>query len=251
MSEFPPSGRFLAQIEAAATSNTGIAMNDSLQSLLQLGESNPAVHLLAVTALQSRASADFARPPTDPFGGVFLADETPATLKTDGLAGALARIGQAEAASQAAAGLAREGRRYADELLELPAPARDAALKSLRKRSWSFGGIGIRRLPLAASQGAITELVRVEPGFGAAEHDHTGDELTLVLTGAYGDGHGAYQPGEISHAGAGFVHTPRAEFGGVCYLMLSTFGEAKFTGRIGVLQRFTGFPWQPRIDEHE
>ena len=138
---------------------------------------------------------------------------------------------------------------HAGELLGLPAPVRDAGLKALGRRGWSFGGLGIKRLPLVASGGAITELVRVEPGRGAAEHDHTADELTLVLTGAYNDGHAHYGPGEISRAGPGFLHAPRAEPGELCYLMLISFGPARFTGQIGLIQRFTGFPWQPKVDE--
>jgi putative transcriptional regulator len=229
--------------------NSGIGMISSLQSLRRAGETNPAIGLLASTAVQLRASANFARLPTDSIGGVLLAEETPARLDAKALGGALVEIDQAEAANRSAARLMLQNPPYADELVNLPAPARDAALKSLRRRSWSFGGVGIRRLPLIASCGTITELVRVEPGFGAAEHDHSDDELTLILAGAYSDGHDLYQPGEISRAGPGFIHTPRAEPGEVCYVMLSAFGQAKFTGRIGLLQRFTGFPWQPGIDE--
>jgi hypothetical protein len=29
--------------------------------------------------------------------------------------------------------------------------------------------------------------------------------------------------------------------------MLVTYGPAKFTGRIGLLQKLTGFPWSPRV----
>jgi putative transcriptional regulator len=231
--------------------NAGVGLDGSLRSLMRAGEANKALRLLAATAVALRAGSDFMQGPADPLGGALLADETPATLGAEVLANTLSLIDQAEAAERQAVGMALENRPFAHELLDLPAPVRDAALKSLQRRNWSFGGFGIRRLPLAASGGAITELVRVEPGRGAAEHGHVADELTLVLTGAYSDGHGLYRPGELAYAGPGFMHVPKAEPGEVCYLMLTAFGQARFTGQIGLLQRLTGFPWQPRIDEDE
>ena len=231
--------------------NAGVGMDGSLRSLMRAGEANKAVRLLAATAVELRAGADFLQRPVDPLGGALLGEETPAALDAGALASTLSMIDQAEATERQAVGMALENRPFAHELLALPATVRDAALRSLRRRGWSFGGFGIRRLPLAASGGAITELVRVEPGRGAAEHNHVADEMTLVLTGAYSDGHGLYGPGELAYAGPGFMHVPKAEPGDICYLMLTAFGQAKFTGQIGLLQRFTGFPWQPRIDEDE
>jgi len=224
----------------------GVGGRTSLAALRRAGAANAAVRLLAATATEMRAVETFARLEMDPIGGALLADEAPAPLDDQSLARTLARIENGEAADLRAAQLADGPDER--ELLGLPAPVRDAGLKALRWRGWSFGGFGIRRLPLIASGGAITELVRVEPGFGAAEHDHTAEELTLVLTGAYNDGDARYDPGEISRAGPGFLHAPRAEPGELCYLLLISFGPARFTGRFGLLQRLTGFPWQPKVD---
>jgi len=220
------------------------AVVGSETSLAALGrQASAAVRLLARAATEMRVGADFVALDADPLGGALLAQEAPATLDDLALARTLAVIDDADAADRWAAGQARAGRPYAAELLGLPGPVRDAGLKALGRRGWSFGGFGIRRLPLVASGGATAELVRVEPGRGAAEHDHTADELTLVLTGA------RYEPGEISHAGPGFLHAPRAELGELCYLMLISFGPARFTGQFGLMQRLTGFPWQPKVDE--
>jgi putative transcriptional regulator len=221
----------------------------SLEALRRAGEANAAVRLLARAATEMRAGADFAVLEADPLGGALLAQETPAALGKQALTQTLAVIDDADAADRWAAHQVRSGHLHARELLGLPAPVRDAGLRALSRRGWSFGGFGIRRLPLVTSGGATAELVRVEPGHGAAEHDHTADELTLVLTGAYNDGQARYAPGEVSHAGPGFQHAPRAEPGELCYLILISFGPARFTGRIGLLQRLTGFPWQPKVDE--
>ena len=226
-----------------------IGVATSLAALRRVGEANVAVRLLARTATQIRAGADFAQLTLDPLGGALMEDEAPVALDERALTRAEAMIDDAEAADRRAARQAHAGGPHARELLGLPDPVRDAALRALSRRGWSFGGLGIRRLPLVAGGGAIAELVRVEPGRGAAEHDHTADELTLVLTGAYNDGHARYAPGEISHAGPGFLHAPRAELEDLCYLMLISFGPTRFTGQIGLLQRLTGFPWQPKVDE--
>jgi len=220
----------------------------SLTALRRAGEANSAVRLLAATAMEMRGGADFARSEVDSVAGILLAAETPAALGDDALTQTLGLIDQAELNDEQAARQAAKTGRHAMELLDLPAPARDAGLKALSRRRWSFGGLGIRRLPLIASGDAILELVRVEPGFGAAEHDHSADELTLVLSGAYNDGLSRYEPGEISHVGPGQLHSPRAERDGLCYLLLISFGPARFTGQFGLLQRLTGFPWQPEVE---
>ena len=88
--------------------------------------------------------------------------------------------------------------------------------------------------------------MRIEPGMGAAEHDHDGDELTLILTGAYFDGHADYAAGDVSLARHGFTHAPKAKPGAVCYVLAVTYGPARFKGLIGALQTLTGFPWEPK-----
>ena len=225
--------------------DAGVGGANSLAALRRAGEANPAVRLLTVVASDMRAGADFERLDIDPVGGALLIDEPPEAVGADALTRTLSLIDQAEANDRQAAQQAARNLPFAKELLDLPAPVRDAGLKALRRRRWSFGGFGIKRLPLIASGGAIIELVRVEPGRGAAEHDHTAEELTLVLTGTYNDGHARYEPGEISHAAPGFMHAPCAEPGELCYLMLISFGPAVFTGQFGLLQRLIGFPWQP------
>jgi putative transcriptional regulator len=84
--------------------------------------------------------------------------------------------------------------------------------------------------------------MRIEPGRGVAEHDHEDDELTLVLTGAYNDGEWAYGPGDVSLARPGFSHTPRAEPGEVCYVLVAFKGAPRFKGLFGLAQRLFGFP---------
>lgn len=233
-----------------AFDRTMTEQTETLETLFAARRDDPAIRLLARTTAAMRTDADYFRREDDVAGGLFLTEEAPTGLSEDAFAKALARIDQDAAKDRQAQERAQASRdpRLA-ELQTLPSPLREAALEALEHRSWTFGGFGIRRLALISKDGALAELIRVEPGFGAAEHDHQGDEFTLVVTGAYRDRHGVFQPGDLAHARPGDRHTPRAEPGAVCYLMLVSYGTPKFTGRIGWLQRTTGFPWAPAIDE--
>jgi putative transcriptional regulator len=222
-------------------------MTETLDALLGARMADPAIGLLARTATALRADADYFHREDDVAGGLFLRHEEPAGLSEDALDQALARIAADDALDRRVAEQVAPGDARSAELLALPSPLREAAIEALKHRRWAFGGFGIRRLALAGGENAQAELIRVEPGFGAADHDHGGDEYTLVVTGAYRDSTGVYEPGDVALARPGFSHTPRAEPGEVCYLLLVAEGPAKFSGRIGLLQRTIGFPWAPRI----
>lgn len=216
----------------------------TLSSVLDAHGDNRAVALLARTTHAMRADAGFVARDDDVASAVFLAEEEPAGLAADALNRVLAEI-DAEAAADTEATSALAGQAYADELAALPPPVREAALDALaRDARWSFAGFGIQRLALFSDAGARAVLMRIEPGHGVAAHDHEDEELTLVLTGAYNDGDAAYRPGDVSLARPGFSHTPRAEPGEVCYVLLAFKGAPKFKGVFGLAQRLFGFPTQ-------
>jgi putative transcriptional regulator len=221
---------------------------ERLGELFDARISDPAIGLLAQTTAAMRADADYFRREDDVASGLFLAAEAPAGLSDDALNRALARIDAVSDLDQRAAEQTAGDERAA-ELRALPSPLREAALEALKHRGWTFGGFGIRRLALMAGDGTEAELMRVEPGFGAAEHDHAAEELTLIVTGAYDDGHGRYQAGDLSVAKPGFSHAPKAEMGEVCYLLAVTYGPPKFHGAFGLLQGALGFPWTPKADK--
>jgi putative transcriptional regulator len=208
--------------------------------------SDPAISLLAQTTAAMRADADYFRREDDVASGLFLATEAPAGLSDDALNRALARIDEVADLDRRAVEQTRAGDERAAELRALPSPLREAALEALKHHGWTFGGFGIRRLALMTGDGTEAELMRVEPGFGAAPHDHGAEELTLIVTGAYDDGHGRYQAGDLSVAKPGFTHAPKAEMGEVCYLLAVTYGPPKFQGAFGLLQGALGFPWTPK-----
>lgn len=215
----------------------------SLNAYLAERQDDPAIRLLAETTAAMRADAAYLADGRDGAGGAFLAEEAPAALGDDALARVLARIEAAAAQDERARRAAADP--VTAEVAALPSPVREAALKALEHDRWRVGGPGIRRLPLAVGE-THCELMRIEPGRGAADHDHDGDELTLVLTGAYHDGHAGYGPGDVSLARPGFNHTPTARPGEVCYVLAVTYGAPRFSGLVGWIQKLTGFPWEPK-----
>jgi putative transcriptional regulator len=216
---------------------------ETLAAVFEAGRGNRAVELLAQTTFAMRADAGFVEREDDLAAAVFLAEEEPATLAAGALDRVFDRIEAAETLDRRALALADARDGLTAEIASLPSPVREAALQAMdEQHRWTFAGLGIQRLSLFTDRGEHAELLRIEPGHGVADHDHEGEELTLVLTGAYHDGHAAYLPGDASVARPGFVHTPKAEPGEVCYVLLAYRGALKFKGVFGLAQRAFGFP---------
>jgi putative transcriptional regulator len=208
----------------------------SLNDVLAGRRDDPAIRLLADTVAALRADAAFEARPEDPAAGALLSEETPTSLDSDALDAVMARIDAATGLDATARARAAKGK-WAGEIAALPSPLREAALDALDHGGWQFLGFGIRRLPLRIKGGGFAELMRVEPGAGVADHDHAADELTLIVTGGYHDGHAHYGAGEVSLAQPSFVHAPKADPGEVCYLLAVTYGPARFEGVFGWIQK--------------
>jgi putative transcriptional regulator len=216
---------------------------ETLSSVFEAGRGNRAVELLAQTTFAMRADPGFVEREDDLAAAVFLAEEEPAALAADALDQVFGRIDAAESLDRRAEAAAKGRDGLTAEIAALPSPVREAALQAMAEQHrWTFAGLGIQRLALFSDRGEQAELLRIEPGHGVADHDHEDEELTLVLTGAYHDGHAAYRPGDVSVARPGFVHTPKAEPGEVCYVLLAYRGAPRFKGVFGLAQRAFGFP---------
>jgi len=203
--------------------------------------SHPGLRLMEATAAVLRGERSPAGP-GDVLGGAFLEGEAPLPMATDAADQALARINRLEAQDSQSRDAATRAGRTLTEVLELPDPLREAVFEAIGQgRKWRFLGFGIRGLKLAVGGAGETELLRIEPGHGVAPHDHGGEEYTLVVTGAFHDGHERFGPGDVNIARPGFVHAPLAEKDEVCFALGVTIGEGvKFEGAFGVFQRLSG-----------
>lgn len=203
---------------------------------------------LKLLASAAAAVRDESPAPNEGLAGLFLDDEAPISLQDGGADAALARIDAlggldsrapvASSDNRAATGAARG----LNELLVLPDPVREAAFDAIMAgKNFGFAGFGIKRLSIPMAGPGKVDLLRIEPGAGVASHDHEGEEFTLVLTGAFNDGHHTFGPGDINVGLPGFKHEPKALPGDVCYALAVSYGSAAFEGPIGMLQKLTGF----------
>jgi putative transcriptional regulator len=94
-----------------------------------------------------------------------------------------------------------------------------------------------------SDKGSETEasLLWIRSGSRMPAHTHDGQEVTLVLKGAFSDTVGHYGRGDISIADGDIDHRPRADDSGDCICFAVTDAPLRLTGPIGrFLQRFTG-----------
>lgn len=100
--------------------------------------------------------------------------------------------------------------------------------KSLRWRRLG-SQLEVARLP-ATDHSHKLSLYRIQPGGRIAEHGHHGDELTVVLKGAFSDGSGIYTEGDFLFCDSDDVHRPIATQDGECLCLAAETAPIKFTG---------------------
>lgn len=83
------------------------------------------------------------------------------------------------------------------------------------------------------SDGCHASIYWIKPGRKIPAHTHEGQELTLVLDGAFADGQGRYGRGDISVADDTVDHRPIAETDRPCICFAVTDAPLRLTGSLG------------------
>lgn len=78
-------------------------------------------------------------------------------------------------------------------------------------------------------------LIKIGAGGRVLEHNHKGNEYTVVLRGAFSDQDGIYSAGDFLHRKPGDVHTPNATADADCLCLAVVDAPLKFTGLLGWL----------------
>jgi putative transcriptional regulator len=201
------------------------------------GKVDPALRLLAETQAVLTHGTSTNLGIMETIGGACLEAENGASVRASFGSDIMARIEAYEADCVRAKVAAKAAGASLQELLSLPQPLRDVALIGAGKGGWTFAGPGVKSMTLEAGGKFGAKLLRIEPGHGAPNHDHTGTEYTLVVTGAFEDGTGYFGPGDVAIKRPGQIHHPIAANEGVCFALAVEEGEVAFTGALGVLQR--------------
>jgi len=112
-------------------------------------------------------------------------------------------------------------------------------IESLKWRS-AGRGVSYVRLRSGGDEGRLW-LLRAAPGTVLPEHTHRGDELTLVLKGAYFNRNQLYSAGDIEEADEHVEHKPVVSADEECICLVATDAPLKFRGWMPrVAQPFTG-----------
>jgi len=122
-----------------------------------------------------------------------------------------------------------------------PKPLSDYVGTSLDDIRWRPVGMGAKQAMIRTSPSASARLLFIPPGVAIPEHTHRGQEVTVILDGAFSDETGRYGPGDIAFADEDLNHAPVAEDGGPCICLAVTDAPLRFRTLIPrLLQPFLG-----------
>lgn len=177
------------------------------------------------------ASHDF-----DTIGGVCLETIAPAAMDKDALKTFWESADLAEPTN-------REVSFHADNdtLPEIVLPLSDYIVGGLDAIKWRQIAPGVSGHKLDAEgyrKGALS-LLKISPGTRIPVHSHKGQELTLILRGAYQDKYGTFNVGDIADLGNSHTHSPQAIGDEPCICLIATSAPLVFQGLMGkIIQPF-------------
>lgn len=114
---------------------------------------------------------------------------------------------------------------------ELPGPlARFLGGVPLKNLPWKrkAPGFAMHDLPLPSATNGKLVLMRIAAGKVMPEHGHGGEELTLVLSGAYRDKIGYFGPGDVADLAEDVEHRPVVDRASDCYCLVATEAPTRF-----------------------
>jgi putative transcriptional regulator len=167
-------------------------------------------------------------------GGAFLDDIAPEALSAEVAARALNSLQTVPAYTRAPS----RGEKQTLAGAILPHPVCAALPQDLSKLKWSWVSPGIKYTEmLKNASGARVGLMFAQPGAPISAHGHSGDELTMVLSGGYHDGSLSFRPGDVQVVDRNTVHAPLTGNDGGCLSLVMISGPINPTGLIARIFR--------------
>ncbi len=168
----------------------------------------------------------------DTVGGAVLQECDAAPLGAGCLQATLDRIAAQDTAPEAPRG-ASNG--------VFPTPLQDYVGGDLEAVKWRPVGGGVRQAILKTSADASARLLHIPAGTAVPDHGHRGQEITLVLQGAFKDEHDRFARGDVEVADEDVHHTPVAEPGADCICLAVADAPLKFNSLLArIAQPFLG-----------
>jgi putative transcriptional regulator len=103
-----------------------------------------------------------------------------------------------------------------------------------QKLHWKRVTSGLKAANLASGQNKYgVYLQKIAAGHQVPQHDHRGNEITVVLRGSISDEDGVYQTGDFILKSIGDVHTPRASSNEDCLCLSIQQAPVRLTSILG------------------
>jgi putative transcriptional regulator len=168
----------------------------------------------------------------DAVGGVLMDTVEVSDLADESLAHTMARLDLPEAQTPP---------RRVMKKGTLPGPLQDYVGGDLESIKWRPIGMGVKQAILTTSSEAVARLLYIPAGVAMPDHSHGGNELTLVLQGAFFDEDDRFARGDIEVADGSVTHTPIADIGDDCICLAVTDAPLEFKKLLPrIVQRFVG-----------
>lgn len=120
--------------------------------------------------------------------------------------------------------------------IELPAPLLRYAREVEAGRAWRRLGRGVEAAVLSASTPrGKTQLLWARRGVCILDHTHVGEELVLILKGAFWDDGEYFGPGDVALKDSASTHAPVIDDAEDCLCLSVTEGPIRFVGPYGWL----------------
>lgn len=161
----------------------------------------------------------------DHIGGVLIQQQEPAALSAGARAAMLEKLRRDDDAAEA-----WRASPLADSPDRLPAPLRPYFGDSYAGLRWRTLAPGVQHIRGPALAGGELLLLRVAPGRSVPLHSHGGNELTVVLRGAYDDVLGHFAPGDAADLDMDTEHQPVTSPGVPCICVAATDAPLRFSG---------------------
>lgn len=116
--------------------------------------------------------------------------------------------------------------------IDLPAPIAQRAMSGWR---WMGPGMAFARLDVPEDRRISLVLLKIAAGKRIPTHGHSGEELTLVLRGAFEDEHGRVAAGDLAEEDDDTHHTPVVTGSDTCICLASIEGRLRPHGLIARL----------------
>lgn len=175
----------------------------------------------------------------DQIGGVLMQQQRVEAPPEDARAAILARLDDEPAIAQAAPPLDVLEPRDPDRL---PSALHPWFGNSLRALHWRRVAPGVQRILASGISGGDLMLLRIAPGSKLPLHSHGGNELTMILDGAYDDMLGHFGPDDVADLDGETLHQPVTSPGVPCICVAATDAPLIFSGWFArTLQPLFGF----------